>query len=236
MSLTKSQLDALVDRNCKSNLVSYPRADLTADENLAIDRFLSIAIPASGKWQLDDSNHTDYPIIKTNLVSGQRDYSFTEDENGNLILDIFRVTRANPSGIFEDIKRVDMQSDQDVTGFYDGQNLTGTPNKYDLTANGVFLDAIPNYNVTGGLQLHINREASYFTTSDTTKKVGFDGRFHEYFALYPSILYCKRNKMFDLADRYQIDLDKMEALIKYTYAGRERGQRRSLKANVENCR
>src|SRR3990167_10378043 len=65
--------------------------EITADVNLAWDDYLTIALPASGKWQFDDSNQTDYPIIKTNLVDGQRDYTFTTDEGGNLILDIYKV-------------------------------------------------------------------------------------------------------------------------------------------------
>src|SRR3990167_11282297 len=66
-------------------------AQFTSDVNQALDDFWAIAIPASGTWQLDDSNQTDYPIITTNLVASQRDYSFTTDGSSNLILDIYRV-------------------------------------------------------------------------------------------------------------------------------------------------
>lgn len=235
MSLTKTQLDSLVRRNVKANTASYTDADLTADENLAIDRFLSIAIPASGKWQLDDTSHPDYPIITTDLVANQRDYSFTSDENGNLILDIFKVMVANEAGIFSEVPSVDMQSDANMNSFYDGQDTTGVPTRHDKTGNGIFLDPIPSYNSTGGLKLFINREAIYFTTSDTTKKVGLDGRFHEYFALYPSYLYAMRNGL-ETREVFKRDLAEMEEKIRYTYAGRERGVRRNLKANVENCR
>ncbi len=236
MSLTKTQIDALIDRNCKSNSVSYPVADKTADENLAFDSFIAIAIPASGKWQLDDSNHTDYPIITTNLVSGQRDYSFTTDEGGSLILDVYKVMVANSSGVYYEIPCVDQQSDADTSSFYDGQNTTGTPTRYDKTANGIFLDVIPSYNYTNGLKVFINREASYFTTSDTTKKPGVDGRFHEYFALEPSVRYCKRNEMFNLADRFERDLMVMQQKIKDTYSARDRDTKKRMLPKVENNR
>lgn len=235
MSLTKTQIDSLARRNVKANTTSYLQADLTADINLAVDRFLSIAIPASGKWQLDDSNHTDYPIITTNLVASQRDYSFTGDENGNLILDIYKVMVKDPSGVYNEIKPVDQQSDSDVSSFWDGKESTGTPIRYDKTANGIFLDPVPSYNSTGGIKIFINREGSYFTTDDTTKKAGFDGRFHEYFALYPSYLYATRNNLLT-REVFKRDLAEMEALIKYTYAGRERGVSRSIKPLIENCR
>jgi hypothetical protein len=193
MSLTYSEILTLIDDNCDTNDTKYPKAKKTRDINLAMDKFLQIAIPASGKWQYDDSNHTDYPIVYTNLVSGQRDYSFTADENSNLILDIYRVMVADSSGTYYDLELVDQQNkNEDTLTMVDGQNTTGEPTKYDKTANGIFLDLIPNYSATNGIKIFINREGSYFLTSDTIKKPGVDGRLHEYFAIRPSYYYALR--------------------------------------------
>ena len=224
MSLTKTQLNQLVDRNCKTNSVSYTVADKTADMNLALDSAFALIFRASGKWQFDDTNHTDYPIITTNMVANQRDYTFTTDEQGNLILDIYKVMVKDEQGIFHEIYPVDQQSDEYMEGFWSGQNDTGIPSRYDKTANGIFLDCIPSYNSTGGIKIFINREGSYFTTADTTKKPGFAGLFHEYLALEPSVRYCKRNKMFDLADRYERDLMKMESSIQKYYRDRSKDE------------
>lgn len=168
--------------------------EFTADVNMAWDDFVAIAIQSSGTWQFDDSNQTDYPIITTNLVSGQRDYSFTTDGSGNLILDIYRVFVADTGGVFSELTAVDAQSSPiaDVEGFTNGKNLTGVPTKYDKTANGIFLDQIPNYNYTNGLKIYINREPSYFISSDTTKKPGVPGIFHKYFFLKPAQTYAAR--------------------------------------------
>lgn len=222
MSLTFTQTTSLIDRNCKTNTVSYPLVEKTADINLAIDKVFNLIFRASGRWQFDDSNHTDYPFIMTSLVSGQRDYSFTSDEQGNLILDIYKVMVKGTDGYYSDIYPVDQQSDKDMESFYDNRNTSGIPSRYDKTGNGIFLDAIPNYNSTNGIKVFINREGSYFTTSDTTKKAGFAGLFHEYLALEPSIRYCKRNKMFDLSDRYERDLQKMELAIQQYYRDRSK--------------
>lgn len=224
MSLTKTQIDSLIDRNCKTNSVSYTVADKTADENLALDSGFALIFKSSGKWQFDDTNHTDYPIITTNLVSNQRDYTFTTDEQGNLILDIYKVMVKDEQGIFHEIYPVDQQSDEYMDGFWSGINNTGIPSRYDKTANGIFLDCIPSYSSTNGLKIFINREGSYFTTADTTKMPGFAGLFHEYVALEPSARYCKRNKMFDLADRYERDLIKMEGNIKKYYRDRSKDE------------
>lgn len=173
--------------------------ELTADVNLALDDFWTVALPASGTWQLDDSNQTDYPIITTNLVANQRDYSFTTDQTGNLILEIFKVMVADSSGTYKEIFPVDVQSQDETSGFYDGKNSTGNPIRYDKTANGIFLDPIPSYNYSGGLKVYINREPSYFTYTDTTKKPGVPGIFHKYFYLKPAMEYARRNNLANYA-------------------------------------
>lgn len=220
-STTKAGIVELIDDNCKTNSTTYPIANKTRDINLALDKVFSLIFDSAGTWQFDDSNQTDYPIISTNLVSGQRDYSFTSDANGNLILDIYKVFIASSSGVFTEIKPYDVQSESSITGYTDGQNTGGTPSTYDKTANGIFLDPIPNYNYTNGLKVYINREASYFTTSDTTKKPGFAGIFHEYLALEPSLKYAKRNSL-EVAKSLEIDVFKMEQAIQDYYSSRER--------------
>lgn len=171
--------------------------EFTAETRLAFDNFLTLALPASGKWQLDDTNHADYPIIKTNLVSGQRDYTFTTDEQGNLILDVYRVAIL-PSATeteYQEIFPVDVQSDNDSLSILQENTDGGAPYWYDKTANGLFLDPIPNYNATLGLKVYINREASYFTYTDTTKYPGVPGLFHAYFYLYPALEYARRKSL-----------------------------------------
>lgn len=223
MSVNFTQLTSLIDRTCKSDNSSYPLADKTADINLALDKALSLIFKSSGRWQFDDSNHTDYPIIMTNLVSGQRDYSFVTDEQGNLILDIYKVMVKNESGLYQEIYPVDQQSDEDMAGFYDGQNITGIPNRYDKTANGIFLDAIPSYNSTNGIKIFINRESTYFTVADTTKKPGFAGLFHEYLALRPSYQYAYRNSL-PATVTLRNELEKMELDIKQYYRDRSKDE------------
>lgn len=221
-------------------------ATFTAEANLAIDSVLGFMFPLGGRWQLDDSNHTDYPIISTNLISGRRSYAFTTDEDGNEVLDIHRVVVAGPDGILRDITPVDQQTpnnaNSDTSGFVDGQDLTGTPTKYDKTANGIFLDRIPNYNMrlneegVAGLKIYVNREASYFTTSDTTKKVGFAKLFHEYFALRPAQSYIMVNGTNDDYTKITNKVEKMEQAIKNYYGNREKDVKKGMRALIHNTK
>lgn len=224
MSLNKTQIDSLARRNVKANSVSYSNADLTADENIGMDKAFAIIFKAAGKWQFDDSNHDDYPFIMTDINAGQRDYAFVDDENGNLILDIYKVMRKNADGIYEEIFPVDQQSDPDMSEFYDGRDIQGIPQEYDKTANGIFFKTIPNYTSEKGLKLFISREGSYFTTSDTTKKPGFAGLFHEYIALYPSYLYALRNLSQAKIDRFKAELLEMENKIAKHYRDRSKDE------------
>jgi hypothetical protein len=225
----KSGLIQIIERLCKfpdgwisgntNRLKEY-----TSELNLALDYVWSIIFRAGGTWQFDDSNHTDYPIIKTDLISGQRDYSFTSDENGNIILDIYKVLIAQPDGTFLVIKPVDVQS-EDESGFYNGLDTTGTPNKYDKTANGIFLDAIPNYTISGGVKIYINREGSYFSTSDTTKKAGFTGIYHEILALITAYKHAPDSEL----SRIERRMIKMEEDLTKSYGQREKDVRRGMK-------
>lgn len=195
MSLTYTNLVAQIrKRTGNTTTDDYSASDLTTDINLAYDRALSLIFKADGRWQFDDSNHTDYPIITTNLVAGQRDYSFTTDEQGNLILDIYKVMIKDQNEVFVELDPVDQQArdgiENPIASMVSGTDLQGTPDKYDKTANGIFLDLVPSYNSTGGLKIWINREPLYFTTSDTTKKAGFAGIFHEYLVVRPAWIYA----------------------------------------------
>lgn len=236
---TKGGILQLIERNVKlgdggitGNATRL--AEFTSDVNLALDDVLSTIFEVGGTWQFDDSNHTDYPIITTNIVSGQRDYTFVTDEQGNLILDIYKVMVADEQGNFSEIIPVDQQSRLSPPGYNDGNNTTGLPNTYDKTANGIFLDAIPNYNRTGGLKVFINREGSYFATTDTTKKPGFAGLFHEYLALRPSYQYAYRNGL-ENTKLLKQEMLEMEDKIRNYYKAREKDVQKTLQARSNNA-
>lgn len=224
---TRNGLIQLIERNLKlgNGRISGDAdllKDFTADINLAVDSLLRIIFKASGKWQFDDSNHTDYPFITTAIVANQRDYAFTADEQGNIILDIYKVMIKDPtSTYYNEIYPVDQQSDEEMQSFYSGQNVTATPTRYDKTGNAIFLDALPGYNLAAGLKVFINREALYFTSADTTKKLGVDGLCQEYLALEPSYRYAMRNKL-DNREEFKRDLAELIKDIKIRY--RDRGR------------
>lgn len=224
---TKGGMIQVLERNVKSgdgaiSGSATKLAEATSDINLGLAKVWALIFASNNTWQWDDTNHTsDYPIITTDLVNGQRDYAFLTDNDGNLILDIYRVMRKNADGIYEEITPVDVQSDSGVEELYDGRDVAGVPDKYDKTANGIFLSPIPNYDSSEGLKVYINREGIFFTAADTTVKPGFAALFHEYPVLYASYKYAMRNGSKNKNDFWS-EMLVMEAAIKKHYARRER--------------
>jgi hypothetical protein len=215
--------------NTTGNLAAYSLADQTMDINNALNQYFILANSASGNWRpADDTNQTKYPVIKTDIVSAQQDYSFTVDEQGNQILDIYKVRILNPDGINWTTLR---QINQDTITDGDLQTVTGSvPQGYYLTANGIFLVQKPNYSMTAGLEVWINRTPTYFTVSDTTKKAGLPWVHHEYLSIRPAYYYCAEKGLPQAGGRlrnggytgYLMDLMDFEEKIKKYWRDRNR--------------
>jgi hypothetical protein len=207
-----------------ASTTSYPKLSKTRDINNALAKYAQLAISSQGRWQFDDTNHTDYPIISTNLVSGQQDYSFTVDENGNQILDIERVEIYDAAGIAHLLTPMDSHDLMD-TAMTEYMKNGGIPVKYDKTANGIFLYPASNYNYTNGLKIYTSRTPSYFIgdDSDDTTKPGIPDVFHEYLAMRPAYYYCLQ-KGLAIANNYFQELQDMESRIKEYHRDRSKDE------------
>lgn len=207
-----------------------------ADSSVALDDYLALAIQASGTWKVDDTNHTDYPEILTNIVSGQREYLFITDENGNVILDIYKVyVRNSSSAAYRLLDTIDTDTEIEAGSITNGLSATGFASTYDKTANSIRLDVVPTANVTNGLKVSINREGSYFTYTDTTKKPGFPGIHHKYFYLKPALDYARRNTLTSYP-RMEGELFKLENDIKEYFNSRTKDESQKLATFKQNNR
>ena len=216
---------------------SYPLRTKIRDINLAFDDYTMLAIESSGTWLADDTNQTDYPIITTNLVSSQQDYSFTVDETGNQILDIYRVEVKDSNGNWQLLSAYDENDEE--TALSAQETVTGTPTRYSKTANGIFLDKIPSYNSTGGLKIYFSRTPYYFTVdgSDvvTPTKPGIPNQHHRYLALKPAYWYWLP-KDSQRATLYKNELIQLETQIQDYYAQRTKDEKPRLAVKQSSCR
>jgi len=207
----------------------------TSEVNLALDEVLSNIFEVDGTWQFDDSNFEDFPTITTDLVAGQRDYNFTTDETGNLILDVYSVfaLKSATDTKFELLQPIDRQSDKGTDGYWDGQEKQGVPTSYDKTGNGILLDLVPDFSVANGLKIYINREGSYFSDNDTTKKAGFSGLYHEYLALRPAYNYARINSL-PYTEQLKRDMREIMEKLRDSYSRREKDKRHVMRPKKIN--
>lgn len=212
------------------------KAQFTGKINTAQDEAFAFALSFNG-WNVDDFNHTKDPFITIDLVSGRRDYHFTTDQEGSLVLNIYKVMIKDVSGVYREIYPVDQQSDG-PSSLWDGQNTYGTPTTYDKTGNGLFFNSLPNatnVTLTAGLKLLIDRESTYFVVSDTTKISGLDGVCHDYLYLRPSYEYA-RDK--GLQNRESLFRDKEMSMLKIKdrYGSRQKDISRQIVGTYRSSR
>ena len=164
----------------------WPTHKVVASCNNYLDFITGFAIGADKRFQWDDTNHTKLPIGTTNMVSGQSDYSFLTDEQGNTILTLTRIDMLLSNGTtWTTLTPID-QNDAlfDSTGLQQAFPTNTTPEFYDKIADNIIrLYATPNYSSTAGLKFYFQRTASYFTASDTTKAPGVPSLLHRGFVI-----------------------------------------------------
>lgn len=209
--------------------------EFTAEANNALDEYTRLAISASGRWKFDDSNHVDFPEITTDLVANQREYTFVNDQTGNVILDIYRVYVKGDDGKFKLIKPIDADTEDVNATNYDGDDTTGDSYEYDKTANGILLNLVPPAEIIDGLKVSINRESSYFTHTDTVKKPGIYGLHHKYLYLKPALDYARRNTLTSYP-RIEMEVLRIERAIADGLNRRGKDERRRLVVRQESNR
>ena len=65
--------------------------------------------------------------------------------------------------------------------------ITGVPSGFLEVGNVIYLDVLPSYSATAGIEIFFGREQSYFVSTDTTKEPGIPKPFHELLALYAAL-------------------------------------------------
>ena len=108
---------------------------------------------------------------------------------------------------------------------YDELFSSGTPKYYDKFANSAFLFPTPNFDAQESLRVWFQRDASYFTASDTVKKPGIPSVFHKYIALKMAEPYLRDNKKENYVSvRNEIQKYEEERIPEY-YAKRNKDER-----------
>lgn len=215
-STTEGGMIQEVDRICGATDNTYTLKAKTARINQALDRFVALALECDDEWQWDDVNQTDLPIATTNIVSGQYDYAFDAS-----LVSVTKVLVADSAGTMREIPQVDQYDWPSHNIFEQPAGNDGTPNKYDILANSIFLDPVPNYSELAGLKVVFKRNAIKFVSTDTTTEPGIPVLFHPYLCRYaalPFLIEKKLPQMRAVSDQIMID----EVAIQDFMANRDR--------------
>lgn len=184
--------------------------------NNHLDTVAGYAIGADKRFQWDDTNHTKLPVGTTALVSGQTDYSFLTDEQGNSIitltgLSLLEIATNRETKLYP----VDMQNPNynfDTFGVD-----TGTPTEYDKIADNIIkLDLKPSTSDASKykLKFYFQRTPSYFSASDTTKSPGVSPLLHRGFvvsAAYDGAMTLGLDNLQALSVERAYEMEKMKA-------------------------
>ena len=159
----------------------YPTYKIVNSANNWLDKVAGYAIGADQHFQWDDTNHTKLPEGTTTLTSGQSDYSFLTDEQGNSIVTLTGVSVLIGT-IYQPLIEIDRSDDAyDATSF--GQFL-GVPTYYDKIADNIIrLDYKASTTTALGLKFFFQRTPSYFVAGDTTKAPGVSPLLHRGFVI-----------------------------------------------------
>lgn len=170
---------------CQSDNNSFPLTTKARRFNAALDRFFTIAFKADGRWTFDDVNHGTDPIETQNLVQDQQTYSL--DDFTSEILNVLRFEITSSNGLNQILTRLERESVPGALTQY--QPNSSIPQEYDLVGRTIYLYPKPNYSSTNGLKVYFNRNASKFTSADTTKEPGVPSIFHQYLCNMASLPY-----------------------------------------------
>jgi len=169
-----------IDFICGTDSVSYPLKDKARNMNRWIYKVVTWIYKANSKWQFDDSNHTDLPIITTTLVNSQRSYELPSD-----LIKLQRVEVLDNNGNYQLIKPKDQSQINIALSEY--QETDGMPKYYDIIGNSLFLYPAPDNGVSvtlaKGLKLYIAREINLFVSTDTIQEPGFSENYHRIVSL-----------------------------------------------------
>lgn len=183
---------------------SYTASNILIDINEWYQKTVNMIFESQDDTDFDDQRNTNYPIVTTPLVAGQRDYGMPVSES---VLKI---------------KRVDITYDGSnyfrATPFDDGVTSWGQGNptnedvnmikqapRYDVKYNSIFVYPLAvASDVSAGAQMRVEweRNITPFTSSDytidpndSTVIPGFDASFHMILAWGPAFDYAVANNL-----------------------------------------
>lgn len=208
------------------------KAQFTASINHWYHQVVTMILQSQDEWDFDDNNYTDYPVLTTPLVAGQRDYVIPITEK---VLKIKRVDICYDGTSNVCYKAEPLDSGEMGLGLGNDTNTDARFSKtqpyYDVKGNAIWIYPMADAtNVTnsGIIRIEWSREVDEFTTSDTTQEPGFDEPFHRMLSLGASYDYLLQRDN-PRADRLKQLLNEYEVRLRNYYSSKQTDRHYTLK-------
>jgi len=207
----------------------------TGQINDAYMKATNIIVSADGIWEWDDTNMSDLPGSTTDLNADQSDYQILKDAPTSTQdwLEIKGVNVKDESGSWYKLKYRSRKMFGSPRA--ERETVTGTPTTFFVEGTQIFLDAMPNYDSSGGLEVLFNRVPLEFSSTDTTKRPGFNTLFHEYLVLVPSYWWEKYKRVGD-PEQTKRDIVEMEMAMSKFYNNRSKYEANVLSRNTRRLK
>lgn len=169
------------------------------DLNAAFEDLMPLLLLYNDQIRWDDINHTDAPIGKFNLVANQNDYKILTDDNSLDILNIthVRILPSSTATEYVELKRLTADGPNITSILSPSSNVTGVPTHFVELGNRIYLNVLPSYSATNGVEIFFSREQLYFTVTgtpgDDATKPGIPKPFHELLVLKAAIRWATVN-------------------------------------------
>ena len=206
-----------------TNSTSYTAAKMLRRMNQAYEKVVGMLIANAGAWEFDDTNYTDFPRGKADLVAGQKDYTFDSSH-----LAIERVQILDNDGISHFLKPIDKSNyNTPLDEYFD---IDGMPEFYDKDGKSILIypgPASANVTTSNGIRVDFRRTSDIFTSAQVstgTKKPGFASPYHMILVYEAAISYCMTYKK-DRIVLYEKKVQELYDDLKEFYSKREKDVR-----------
>lgn len=221
-----------IDFLVNTDSTSYPIEQKTRNVNRRYDEVVSLILQADGRWKWDDTNNAAQP--STSITMTESTTAVAIPDTTYLIINRVEVKDAN--GNFYKLHPFNEHEvvDQSMTEFL---KTPGRPLYYEKV--GGFINLYPkptstNVTLTSGLKVYYQRDASYFTTADTTKVPGFAAPFHRILSFGGALDYAIQNEMTRKISIFSPIIQKMEEDLKIFYSSRSEDESPSIRFRKED--
>jgi len=215
----------------ESDTTTIPIATFTRNAN----KWLSIANQwiwdASGEWEYDDTNHTDFAIAIGSLVNSQSDYSlpsYCQKVDGISVMD-------SDGDWVKLTPKSKEEFDEDPDEY---ESTDGLPQYYDLVGGSYFLYPAPSSDyctLTDGLKVFFTRDLDKFVVTDTTQEPGFVSDFHEIISKGAAIEYASAYMPERVDSLYKV-ISRIKNDMQNFYGSRSRETKTKFTPPVKNVK